>query len=152
MNFHDCKDDEHDNRIKIKVRTGTSERPAEYKSPVLRQQPVIFSSYIPIFSLTSYLPETRRTLNDDYLRYIILQSFEDNELKRNDSVVLSSPVYPVEEIDLSKNCTICSENYVKEEYKTILSCNHVFHYNCMKEWVKYSQTCPICRNKVSCVN
>ena len=41
-------------------------------------------------------------------------------------------------------CSICFEN-IKFPKHAILKCQHGFHFSCLKEWFKESQTCPICR-------
>ncbi len=43
---------------------------------------------------------------------------------------------------MSIECPICfeeCESYIK------LSCNHKFHEKCIKDWVKKSTECPMCR-------
>jgi hypothetical protein len=50
-------------------------------------------------------------------------------------------------INLDKNnkleCPICLDKNDKEWVTT--KCNHRFHRDCLNEWVKISNTCPICR-------
>lgn len=33
----------------------------------------------------------------------------------------------------------------------IKECNHVFHENCLKEWLKQKNECPLCKIKVDCI-
>lgn len=40
-------------------------------------------------------------------------------------------------------CSICLEN-LNSKY-TILKCNHVFHTQCIKKWLKNHMECPMCR-------
>ena len=48
--------------------------------------------------------------------------------------------------ETSKECNICMDNYKKEEDITILPCEHIFHKNCIKDWLcKEKVTCPVCR-------
>lgn len=44
-------------------------------------------------------------------------------------------------------CSICLQDNNKE--KTILDCEHHFHVSCIEEWKRRSDTCPICRKKIS---
>jgi hypothetical protein len=50
-------------------------------------------------------------------------------------------------INLDKNnkleCPICLDKNDKEWVTT--KCNHRFHRDCLNEWMKISNTCPICR-------
>lgn len=44
-------------------------------------------------------------------------------------------------------CPICFEAIGKKDLlKT--SCNHTFHYDCMKKWLETKSSCPCCRGKL----
>lgn len=43
------------------------------------------------------------------------------------------------------NCTICLEQYKKNQVIQILPCHHKFHHKCLKPWFKTSTCCPLCR-------
>ena len=45
-------------------------------------------------------------------------------------------------------CSICLED-VEFYRRKRLSCNHVFHYNCIKKWSKQKNSCPNCRKKIN---
>ena len=45
-----------------------------------------------------------------------------------------------------KECSICLTKTKKPTCKTI--CNHFFHITCIKEWMKKSTDCPLCRTKL----
>jgi E3 ubiquitin-protein ligase RNF115/126 len=45
----------------------------------------------------------------------------------------------------SKECTICQEDYKKDESVLHLPCEHNFHKNCATEWLTRHNSCPICR-------
>ena len=45
-------------------------------------------------------------------------------------------------------CSICLTP-VSEFHQKILSCSHIFHWHCIKEWIKESKTCPVCRNPMN---
>ena len=49
---------------------------------------------------------------------------------------------------LLSECVICLENYKKEDKISILSCNHYYHTNCLNEWLKKKQECPLCRIEI----
>lgn len=57
----------------------------------------------------------------------------------------------VQEKDLTENeresgCCICQDKYDDEETIIRLLCGHVFHKECVKEWLtKFFDTCPLCR-------
>ena len=45
-------------------------------------------------------------------------------------------------------CCICLQEYKIEENIVEMSCNHLFHYKCIQEWLNNNPTCPICREDV----
>jgi len=63
----------------------------------------------------------------------------------------------IQEIDIENSiqnchqlCAICLEEYTETNKKVcILSCNHTFHIECIKEWWKKVHTCPFCRRDFS---
>ena len=50
-----------------------------------------------------------------------------------------------DEDNLLNECSICLENYKKDDMIIILSCNHNFHEACILPWIKDNNTCPHCR-------
>lgn len=46
---------------------------------------------------------------------------------------------------MEKECCICT-NKIREGYK--LECGHIFHNECIKKWIKISNTCPTCRKEI----
>lgn len=49
---------------------------------------------------------------------------------------------------LDKSCVICKLDFELDEKITVLECKHIFHTECISEWVKYKSECPICRAKI----
>lgn len=47
-----------------------------------------------------------------------------------------------------QECSVCISDFQKEEIVVILSCNHVYHKNCVEEWIKTKSNCPYCRKSV----
>jgi hypothetical protein len=60
----------------------------------------------------------------DQLRIVLLEEFPDD--------------YPIE-------CCICMEDFVSNEVIIETECNHVFHKQCCREWLRQARTCPVCR-------
>ena len=53
-----------------------------------------------------------------------------------------------DEDNLLNECSICLENYKKDDMIIILSCNHDYHEPCLKEWSKNNNSCPHCRENI----
>ena len=44
-----------------------------------------------------------------------------------------------------ETCTICRENFENNSIVRKLNCNHIFHLNCIDQWLAKKKTCPYCR-------
>lgn len=42
-------------------------------------------------------------------------------------------------------CCICLEEFARNERKTVLPCDHMFHYQCINSWRNYKRSCPLCK-------
>ena len=80
----------------------------------------------------------------------------DDEI-RNETMTLeevnSIPCQRFSELELenksSESCIICQENYKNEDNIIQLKCNHIFHKECLENWLlNYNCVCPICRRKI----
>jgi hypothetical protein len=80
---------------------------------------------------------------------IIQESMSEQELQRKtDSCIkVTNQRYDTTEMKWS-NCTICTEDYKNSEMVSVLSCGHVFHPKCIKEWGHYNPSCPLCKEKI----
>ncbi|KAJ8772114.1 hypothetical protein K2173_027291 [Erythroxylum novogranatense] len=46
------------------------------------------------------------------------------------------------------NCVICLDEFSGETALTRMPCSHVFHQSCLFRWLRNSNSCPLCREKV----
>jgi hypothetical protein len=46
-------------------------------------------------------------------------------------------------------CLICYDEYKQDEKITLLSCKHIYHYDCINTWVQIDNSCPLCRKIVT---
>lgn len=46
------------------------------------------------------------------------------------------------------NCSICMFSVSDDIYRRQLYCGHIFHKNCIANWLKERRTCPNCRMSV----
>ena len=49
--------------------------------------------------------------------------------------------------DYARNsvCTICLEDFTGEEEVVLCPCKHCYHENCIKEWLRLKNSCPLCK-------
>lgn len=57
-----------------------------------------------------------------------------------------------DEEKLLNECSICLEQYIKNDKVIELSCKHTYHEKCIKEWMDTNNisnnSCPICRENI----
>ena len=51
-------------------------------------------------------------------------------------------------LDNNRECSICLEEYNQNDKVANLNCNHNYHWECIKIWLKENNTCPICRENI----
>lgn len=74
-----------------------------------------------------------------------LQNNEQEQIKKYVDDNLKKRLALKEEKD--EKCTICQESFEKENEISVLVCSHLFHYECLKEWLYVSKelACPNCK-------
>ena len=85
-------------------------------------------------------PQILQGLNQfhDTLRPVIVRPSE-HHLNENTFVYRS-------EVSLNDNCSICQDPMeAGQETRTILSCSHCFHRECIDTWFQEHVRCPTCR-------
>lgn len=53
------------------------------------------------------------------------------------------------EISDDSICSICRDTYEPSQIKTILPCSHEFHQDCLFQWFKSNNSCPMCRSEIA---
>lgn len=155
-----------DEKIKVTIRTGTSTRP-----PILRRNPrvnnrfnsdstnnrpmnnrsnnlyydITYDELDPLRGLVHLMLISGRSNLPDILHRSLI---DDQEMKRNDNIILNlEPRYSTIS-DKNTQCTVCMDNIDLNQTIVQTQCNHIFHSKCLDNWVKYKSDCPICRKKI----
>ena len=50
-----------------------------------------------------------------------------------------------EDLEESEKCSICLENYKKDNIINELKCGHKYHKDCIDDWIIDNNNCPLCR-------
>ena len=51
--------------------------------------------------------------------------------------------------EASETCAICVDEFTEEDQVRVLPCNHIFHPQCIDEWLgHHSSLCPLCKKRV----
>lgn len=85
---------------------------------------------------------------------ILQQSFEQQPqtIEKTDyNLIISSQEFKTLSDEIkndNKECSICVCEYENTDSISITNCNHIFHTDCIKEWGKYKQECPLCKTNL----
>ncbi|KAF9384783.1 hypothetical protein CPC16_008280 [Podila verticillata] len=85
---------------------------------------------------------------DDVITHLMeLQNRQSGPVGASDEAIESIPHHTLtdEELAASTECSVCKDEFVKEDTCLQLPCKHIFHDECIKPWLKTSATCPTCR-------
>lgn len=106
--------------------------------------------------------ETEFRQLEEHLNYLIRNIYESDEhiLSMSNPSASGVPLDVIdnlprhkmtsEDITAANNnneiiCSICMENYKVHDNILTLPCIHSYHENCIKEWLKQSKLCPVCK-------
>ena len=51
----------------------------------------------------------------------------------------------VNNVSEDNECPICLENFILNEVVSKLNCGHIYHIECIKNWLNTKKNCPTCR-------
>ncbi len=95
-------------------------------------------------------------LNTDFLDNFFsdfLQRMGSRENPTDEDILNELPETQIEDVNKldpeKKNCIICLEDFKNGDKAIILPCIHLFHNECIKNWLKTQNTCPICKYKLT---
>ena len=90
--------------------------------------------------------------NNNIFNYInINQAYEDIKVVLTEEQFNNQKHYFFKELKCNdlKECLICIQDFNDDDEVTKITCNHIFHKKCIKNWVcEESNKCPICRLEV----
>ncbi|KAK1274536.1 E3 ubiquitin-protein ligase RING1-like [Acorus gramineus] len=76
----------------------------------------------------------------------LTQTFRDNREAQNMPASKAS-VAALEEVVVTEKelCPVCKMDMGVGDMATRMPCKHLFHGDCISDWFKYGNTCPVCR-------
>ena len=88
-----------------------------------------------ISTMENMITNNLKIKNEDYYNNIN----NNNKIKNNDCY--SANKYHI------NNCVICFEKFKLNEKIIKLNCFHIFHKECIENWLNKNNICPVCKNK-----
>jgi len=88
----------------------------------------------------------------------IIEEFLRNDPNRygpppaSDTAISNLKKKKFENAQESKACTVCQDDYNEQDELVEMPCGHEFHDNCVVNWLKLHNTCPVCRKAVESEN
>ena len=82
-----------------------------------------------------------------YINFLI----SNNTYAYNNRQIQENPVFNSDAIYIGKECSICLECVDSIETMAATNCSsgtHVFHKNCINNWLLRSNSCPNCRSHI----
>jgi hypothetical protein len=115
----------------------------EYITNRLSRDERLDTGYVGLLML-SVAASMNRSLSSAQRQGTKLNPTEINALKTASSMLCKQQ--PI--IDMHKQCSICHETIKR---RTMLKCNHAFHWNCIIAWLNTgARSCPTCRAVIVC--
>ncbi|KAK3835883.1 MAG: hypothetical protein JOS17DRAFT_787969 [Linnemannia elongata] len=89
----------------------------------------------------------QRGLDDIITQMMELQNRQHGPVGATDEIINDIPHHTLtdEELEAKIECSVCKDEFAKEDNLLQLPCKHIFHEDCIKPWLKVSATCPTCR-------
>ena len=122
---------------------------------------IIIICIVIIIYVINRIKKSSRSVNSNFARVYDIQISENiiNENKKKIEILLNDSKLLGERISMKQfekygsNCSICLEEFkVGVDKVSLTPCFHVFHYNCISEWLKKNVTkitCPNCNYDMS---
>jgi len=87
-------------------------------------------TYEQLLAMEEKVGNVNKGLNKDKINKIPIVNFKKNYYKDNNK------------------CVICQEDFRDFEKVKKLGCEHLFHINCIDQWLKKDKKCPFCNKEI----
>lgn len=105
---------------------------------------VLISKFI-LYQATT-LPQQNNTIFGHMnINYIHISELNDVDISEHTSTMEYNQVQPTYQ---QPSCSICKENFDIHDTIRLLSCQHIYHKNCVDDWLKQHPRCPTCNKNI----
>ncbi|CAD8185479.1 unnamed protein product [Paramecium pentaurelia] len=88
----------------------------------------------------SHPPNNNNRINQSSLVINIIDQYMP---KLKYSEILEFPEF--QELEIQETCSVCLQEYQKQTLCRFTPCHHIFHFNCLEQWIIKHENCPLCR-------
>ncbi|KAJ1982351.1 hypothetical protein H4R35_000304 [Dimargaris xerosporica] len=87
---------------------------------------------------------------DNIISQIMEQQPSNHPLPASEASInnLQQSAVTAADLEETKECSICRDDFNVGENVVRLPCKHFFHDPCIKQWLRTNGTCPICRKRL----
>lgn len=65
-----------------------------------------------------------------------------------DTVLLLKPAVKYSSETSEESCLICHQVFSQSDLVNDLQCHHIFHSECLQQWINVNEICPLCRKEI----
>ena len=68
-----------------------------------------------------------------------------------DEIIIEEPILTIfinKQTTNFKECVICLEEMTENQALTLIRCSHIYHKECLEEWIYKNSICPLCDFKI----
>ncbi|KRW99292.1 hypothetical protein PPERSA_07064 [Pseudocohnilembus persalinus] len=98
--------------------------------------------------LDRYIYEEKHGLQEKIIEKIPHLIYAKKTIKKSLKQMQLNKVIDPKDIE-GNSCTICMDYFEEKQMLSILPCKHIFHKQCLSEWLKRDGVCAVCRNNVT---
>lgn len=73
----------------------------------------------------------------------------ENETQEVNILLAIYTIFPILTFLQFFQCSICMNDLIDGRQVVATRCGHLFHSECIVEWFRHNQICPLCRNRAS---
>lgn len=77
----------------------------------------------------------------------LLENNKGNNVREIIEKIKENKVSPKDIPSGGNTCSICLEDFTEEKENIILDCKHIYHIDCISQWITKEPTCPLCRGE-----
>ena len=95
--------------------------------------------------------ERRNIVNECFNRPRLEDPFSDGDNFNKKEAEILLKILPKSKIDKKTdlNCIICLSGFKIGDKEVTLPCLHMFHSNCIKNWLYENKWCPLCKSEIN---
>lgn len=76
----------------------------------------------------------------------LVENENNANIQKTIEKIKKNKISSVDITDSDKTCSICLEDFCSEKEIIILDCKHIYHSDCIIEWINKDTSCPLCRS------